>query len=117
MEFTKTITEEKITLSVTVKCDNLTENVKREIISNVATASHQLYLDVAQELNVQEKILAACDIDEIVDIVAERLGIKPTNGREEEIRKVKVALSDGATPQDVGRIVEARLRISENQET
>lgn len=57
------------------------------------------------------KKLAACDIDEIVNIVAERLGVTPVIGRSTE--KIMVDLSDGATPEECGNIVAARLKIPE----
>lgn len=55
MEFTKTVAENKITLSVTVKSELLTEDEKREIINSLAALSHRLYLDVAQELNDKKR--------------------------------------------------------------
>ena len=55
MEFTKEVKEKNITLSVTVKCEeDLTENKKREILTSIADTSHQLYLEVADELNSEE---------------------------------------------------------------
>lgn len=55
MEFTKTVAENKITLSVSVECTELTEEEKREIINSLAALSHRLYLDVAQELNDKKR--------------------------------------------------------------
>lgn len=63
----------------------------------------------------EQKKLAACDIDEIVAIVAERLGITPVIGYSKE--KIMVDLSDGETPADYGNVVAARLKIPENQGT
>ncbi len=65
----------------------------------------------------ENKTLSACDIDEIVDIVAERMGIMPIIGRKTDTDRYSVDLSDGATPQEWGDIVAARLKISENQGT
>lgn len=54
--------KENITLSVSIECDDeMTEQKKRDVCSQIATMSRKIYLDVAKEINDRWHLLPEVD--------------------------------------------------------